>query len=194
MAALSVPVGHTTFGSLHTRARSRKIQTRNFQLKASPVQALRPFTSSLPSKCGRERLSLCNAGLRDKKCEPCEQEQQQEACDFMGFCSAIPPNQARQYLDDQELAGWDLVTGQEGILTLCKRMKTKNYTCALNLFKTIGEVAEAEGHHPDLHLEGWNQVTVNVSTHAIGGLSENDFILAAKINTLDIQSFLSKRQ
>ena len=47
-------------------------------------------------------------------------------------------------------------------------------------------VAEEEGHHPDLHLEGYRHVWIELSTHAIGGLSENDFILAAKIDELPV--------
>ena len=50
----------------------------------------------------------------------------------------------------------------------------------------VAEVAEADGHHPDLHLEGYRNVSIELWTHAIGGLSENDFILAAKIDQLPI--------
>ena len=50
----------------------------------------------------------------------------------------------------------------------------------------MAEVAEDEGHHPDLHLEGYRNVWIELYTHAIGGLSENDFILAAKIDKLPI--------
>ncbi|MFO0929868.1 MAG: 4a-hydroxytetrahydrobiopterin dehydratase [Gemmataceae bacterium] len=50
----------------------------------------------------------------------------------------------------------------------------------------MGQVAEAEGHHPDLHLTGYRNVAVELSTHAIGGLSENDFILAARIDQLPV--------
>ncbi len=48
----------------------------------------------------------------------------------------------------------------------------------------VGVIAEAEGHHPDLSIFGWNKVKISISTHAIGGLSDNDFILAAKIDEL----------
>jgi 4a-hydroxytetrahydrobiopterin dehydratase len=48
----------------------------------------------------------------------------------------------------------------------------------------LGDVAEYEGHHPNLHLHDWNQVCVELSTHAIKGLSENDFIMAAKIDQI----------
>jgi 4a-hydroxytetrahydrobiopterin dehydratase len=51
----------------------------------------------------------------------------------------------------------------------------------------VATLAEEEGHHPDLHLEGYRQVAIEIWTHAIGGLSENDFILAAKINQIPIE-------
>jgi len=48
----------------------------------------------------------------------------------------------------------------------------------------IAELSEAEGHHPDLHMTGYRNLKIELTTHAIGGLSENDFILAAKIDAL----------
>jgi 4a-hydroxytetrahydrobiopterin dehydratase len=54
----------------------------------------------------------------------------------------------------------------------------------------IAELAEAEGHHPDLHLTGYRNLKIELTTHAIGGLSENDFILAAKIDAILAQSGL----
>lgn len=53
---------------------------------------------------------------------------------------------------------------------------------ALAFIDRVGALAESEGHHPDLHLTGFRHVRVELSTHAIGGLSQNDFILAAKID------------
>jgi 4a-hydroxytetrahydrobiopterin dehydratase len=55
---------------------------------------------------------------------------------------------------------------------------------ALQLANKIGDLAEQEQHHPDLHLTGYRLLRVDLTTHAIGGLSENDFIVAAKINQL----------
>ena len=57
----------------------------------------------------------------------------------------------------------------------------------LAFFEKVAAVAEEEGHHPDLHLEGYRNVAIELWTHAIGGLSENDFILAAKIDRLPIE-------
>ena len=51
----------------------------------------------------------------------------------------------------------------------------------------VADVAEEDGHHPDLHIEGYRNVSVELWTHAIGGLSENDFILAAKIDQVPIE-------
>ena len=63
----------------------------------------------------------------------------------------------------------------------------KNFMAGIVFFTQVAELAEAEGHHPDLHLEGYRNVWVEIWTHAIGGLSENDFILAAKIDRLGIK-------
>ena len=57
---------------------------------------------------------------------------------------------------------------------------------AIDFFNEVAALAEAEGHHPDLHLVGYRDVAIEVWTHAIGGLSENDFILAAKIDALPV--------
>lgn len=56
----------------------------------------------------------------------------------------------------------------------------------MSFFNAISVVAEEEGHHPDLHLTGWRNVRIDLSTHAIGGLSLPDFILAAKIDALPV--------
>ena len=57
----------------------------------------------------------------------------------------------------------------------------------MNFFNKVTEVAEEDGHHPDLHLAGYRSLSIELWTHAIGGLSENDFILAAKIDQIPIE-------
>ena len=57
----------------------------------------------------------------------------------------------------------------------------KNFVEAIGFANQVGDIAEAEGHHPDLHV-GWGRCEVEIWTHAIGGLSESDFYLAAKVN------------
>jgi 4a-hydroxytetrahydrobiopterin dehydratase len=106
-------------------------------------------------------------GLADKKCVPCE-----------GGTPTVPENEARAKL--KEIPGWEIVDGGKW---LQRKMKFKNFVTALAYVNKIGEIAEAEGHHPDLGL-GWGYVNIRLQTHAIGGLSENDFILAAKFNAI----------
>lgn len=62
--------------------------------------------------------------------------------------------------------------------------KLKNFRDGIRLLNNVGALAEREQHHPDLHLEGYRNVWLELTTHAIGGLSVNDFILAAKIDAI----------
>jgi 4a-hydroxytetrahydrobiopterin dehydratase len=77
-----------------------------------------------------------------------------------------------------QVPGWVL----DGTL-IHQRFRFKNFVEALAFVNAVGALAEAEGHHPDIHLS-WNRVHLELTTHAIKGLSENDFILAAKINEI----------
>ncbi|XP_050218567.1 pterin-4-alpha-carbinolamine dehydratase 2, mitochondrial-like [Mercurialis annua] len=88
--------------------------------------------------------------------------------------------------------GWNLVK-EDGKLKLNKSLKVRSFIKGLELFQLVGNVAEAEGHHPDLHLVGWNNVKIEIWTHAVGGLTENDFILAAKINGLKLHDLLKRK-
>lgn len=108
--------------------------------------------------------------LAKKKCLPCE-----------GGVDPISPEQAAEQL--REFPGWSLT--HEG-KRIRKEWVVKNFMAGMKFFEQCAEVAEADGHHPDLHLEGYRNVAVELWTHAIGGLSENDFILAAKIDQLPI--------
>ncbi len=110
--------------------------------------------------------------LSAKKCEPCE-----------GGVAACPLEVSQQQL--KNLDQWKLTPDNQRIV---KTWTMKNFVQALNFFNAVGEVAEAEAHHPDLHLESYRNVRIEIWTHAIGGLSENDFILAAKIDQIDIDS------
>ena len=105
--------------------------------------------------------------LASRKCKPCE-----------GGTEPLPLSAVHQLLED--IQGWELV---EGTL-LRKTVKCKDFLDAISLIQKIAPIAEAEDHHPDLHLTGYRKLTIELSTHAIGGLSENDFILAAKIDQL----------
>ena len=81
----------------------------------------------------------------------------------------------------KQLPAWKLAGDGKSIR---REWRAKDFVTALDFFRRVGEVAEAEGHHPDLHLVEYRNVAIEIWTHAIGGLSENDFILAAKISPL----------
>ena len=63
-----------------------------------------------------------------------------------------------------------------------REFSTKNFTAAVDFINKIAVIAEGEDHHPDVHLTGYRKLKIILSTHALGGLTENDFIVAAKIN------------
>jgi 4a-hydroxytetrahydrobiopterin dehydratase len=77
----------------------------------------------------------------------------------------------------RQLAGWEAVAEHH----LMKEYKFTNFAEALGFVNRVGRVAEAEGHHPDIAF-GWGYAQVKIYTHAIDGLSESDFILAARID------------
>jgi len=81
-----------------------------------------------------------------------------------------------------QLQGWSLEDA-DGHLRLSRVYKVKGFMPAVDLVNRIAPIAEAEKHHPDL-LVSWGSVTVQLWTHAAGGLTENDFILAAKLDRL----------
>lgn len=72
-------------------------------------------------------------------------------------------------------------------LRIRKDWIVKDFMAGIEFLSRVAELAEREGHHPDLHLQGYRNVWIELWTHAIGGLSENDFILAAKIDRLPVR-------
>jgi 4a-hydroxytetrahydrobiopterin dehydratase len=102
--------------------------------------------------------------LTSKHCVPCE-----------GGIPALSTEEITPLL--AQLDGWNVVGGKR----LAKTYKFPDFAQALAFVNQAGAVAAAEGHHPDLYLS-WGKVSVELITHAIGGLSENDFILAAKLD------------
>jgi len=82
---------------------------------------------------------------------------------------------------------WDIERSQTPHV-LTRTIKAKNFKDVISLVNVIAELAEAEGHHPDLNLHDYKQLTITLSTHAINGLSLNDFILAAKIDEVVSQA------
>ena len=107
--------------------------------------------------------------LATKHCAPCE-----------GGTKPMAPAAAEGYLT--QVPGWRLVSSDP--LKIARDLRFKNFARAMQFVDRMAEVAEAEGHHPDFCVS-WSQVKLELFTHAIGGLSENDFIMAAKINELE---------
>jgi 4a-hydroxytetrahydrobiopterin dehydratase len=95
-----------------------------------------------------------------------------------GGVEPLRPPRAEQYLRELE-PGWRIRFDRY----LAREYLFNDFQEALSFVNKIGEVAEAQGHHPELHLS-WGMVQVELWTHKIGGLHENDFILAAKIDGL----------
>jgi 4a-hydroxytetrahydrobiopterin dehydratase len=108
--------------------------------------------------------------LAQRHCEVCTPE-----------TPTLPPAEIDRLLG--QLSGWSVVEG-DGHLQLTKTFKFKGFMPGVEFIDRIAPIAEAEGHHPDLHL-AYGSLRVDLWTHAAGGLTENDFILAAKID--DIQ-------
>ncbi len=106
--------------------------------------------------------------LASKKCIPCS--------------GGVPPLEGRELTDLQEQLGgnWQVVDGHH----LSNEYRFSNFREALDFTNRIGEVAESEGHHPDLELS-WGRVGVSIHTHKIDGLTESDFVLAAKVDQLE---------
>ena len=108
--------------------------------------------------------------LLSKKCLPCE--------------GGVPPldlSEIHKY--QKKVDGWSLQKDVNEIFFLEKEFKFKNFEESQNFINKVGTVSEIEGHHPDI-LFGWGYAKIKITTHAIKGLSENDFILAAKIDKI----------
>ncbi len=105
--------------------------------------------------------------LTAKTCTPCQ-----------GGIDPMSKERAEAMMS--EVPGWKLADSAKRIV---RNFETKDFAESLAFVNEIGRVAEEEGHHPDITF-GWGYVTVEIYTHKIGGLHENDFILAAKINAL----------
>ena len=105
--------------------------------------------------------------LSKSKCEPC-----------YGNTPKLDFNQISEYLS--KLNKWSVNDNQEMIF---KKFKFTNFNKSLNFANKIGELSDKEGHHPDISI-GWGYCLVMIHTHAIKGLSVNDFILASKIDLL----------
>ena|SRR3989344_1134693 len=108
------------------------------------------------------------ADLKNRKCIPCE--------------GMTKPLNGGLLMDLQkEVPTWQIAADQKSIF---RETVFDDFVSAIVFITDVAHIAEEEGHHPNLFLHDYNKVTITLSTHALGGLSENDFILAAKIDAL----------
>ena len=108
--------------------------------------------------------------LSQKKCKPCE-----------GGVSALDISEIHKY--QKKIDDWEVKSNEKKIHFLEKEFKFKNFLNSQKFVNEVSKISENEGHHPDI-LFGWGYAKIKITTHAIEGLSENDFILAAKIDQI----------
>lgn len=114
-------------------------------------------------------------------------------------CEPLPEGASPLALDEckallRKVVGWKIVD-EAGSLRLRGEWKVRSYPSGVQLFQRIADVAEVAGHHPDLHLVAaqTTNATVDIWSHSVGGLTDNDFILAAKIDLLNMNDLISKK-
>ena len=106
--------------------------------------------------------------LLNKKCVPCE-----------GGLMPFDISEIHKY--QKKVDGWNVKEDKKKIFFLEKKFEFKNFLESQNFINKVGEISENENHHPDISF-GWGYAKIIIMTHSIEGLSENDFILAAKID------------
>ena len=102
--------------------------------------------------------------LSQKRCVPCE-----------GGMPPLPEDKVQELI--KQVPDWSLEEGK-----VIRKFQFKNFREAIDFVNNVAEIAESENHHPNISIYGWNKVKLTFFTHAIRGLSENDFIMAAKVN------------
>ena len=110
------------------------------------------------------------SSLKDKKCVPCEG-------------GVIPFDISEIHKYQRKVDGWDILKNDKNNFFIEKNFKFKNFKESQDFVNSVGKISEDEGHHPDI-IFGWGYAEIKITTHAIEGLSENDFILAAKIDQI----------
>ena len=108
--------------------------------------------------------------LHNKNCIPCR-----------GGVPAFDLTEIHKYL--KKIDGWDVKKNKENSFFLEKKFKFEDFLKSQNFVNKVGDIAEKEGHHPDISF-GWGYAEVKIFTHKINGLVESDFILAAKIDKI----------
>ena len=108
--------------------------------------------------------------LHNKNCIPCR-----------GGIQPFDLSEIHNYL--KKVDGWDVKSDESQIYYLIKEFKFKNFLESQNFINKVGVIAEKEGHHPDISF-GWGYAKIKIFTHAIKGLHESDFVLAAKVDRI----------
>lgn len=132
-----------------------------FRAKEQPVLLTHSMAQSL------ERHQSSMKKLLEKNCIPCE-----------GGVAPLTKGESEKFL--VELEGWELSKNGK---TIEKTFAFANFDKAMDFVNMVADTAEFEGHHPDIDIR-YNTVALSLTTHSIKGLSENDFILAAKIGSI----------
>ena len=109
--------------------------------------------------------------LHKKNCIPCK-----------GGIPSFDITEIHKYL--KKVDGWDVKKSKGEVYFLEKKFKFKNFFESQKFINEVGNIAEIEGHHPDI-VFGWGYATISIFTHKINGLVESDFILAAKIDKIN---------
>ena len=108
--------------------------------------------------------------LLEKKCVPCEG-------------GVVPFDISEIHKYQKMVDGWNIIKDKKDIYFLEKQFSFKNFLDSQKFVNEVGKISEEEGHHPEITF-GWGYAKINITTHAIEGLSENDFILASKIDKI----------
>lgn len=108
-----------------------------------------------------------NKSLAEKKCKPCE-----DKTGRLDHGEVLELN--------NEIDHWHIFEDKK----IEKSLQFVDFVSAMAFVNKVAIIAEQENHHPDIHITDWNKVKLSLSTHSLGGLSENDFILAAKIDEI----------
>ena len=109
--------------------------------------------------------------LLEKKCVPCE-----------GGVKAFDISEIHKY--QKRVDGWQIIQNDNKVYLLEKKFEFKNFLESQKFVNEVGRVSEKEGHHPDI-IFGWGYAKIKIFTHAIQGLAESDFILAAKVDRIN---------
>lgn len=113
---------------------------------------------------------MASCSLKDMKCEACSGD-------------VAPLGDAEIHAHMQALPLWRLQAGGKAI---SRTFTARNFKAAMDFLNKVGDIAEEEKHHPDLHITGYRDVRLDLSTHSVSALTINDMIMAAKIDAVPV--------